>query len=195
MASLTILTHTKYTPDISVCIATFRRPQGLARLLDSLQRLSGRGDFTLEIVIVDNDAAETARPVVEALQRTYPDRLHYCVEPCQNIAYARNRAVQAARGTWIAFIDDDETAEKNWLAAYWYMLTQKPGDGYFGPVLPRFDQAIPAWMDKEMLFGRPRFPTGTRLLGQYTRLSTRARLFTVAPAAFLPRWHDLYVYT
>jgi glycosyltransferase involved in cell wall biosynthesis len=169
MASLTTLTYTKYTPDISVCIATFRRPQGLARLLDSLQRLSSRGDFTLEIVIVDNDAAETARPVVETVKNTYPYPLRYCVEPCQNIAHARNRAVQAACGTWIAFIDDDETAEQNWLAAYWHMLTQKPGDGYFGPVLPCLEQAAPAWMDKEMFFGRPRFPTGTRLLEKHTR--------------------------
>jgi succinoglycan biosynthesis protein ExoM len=168
MASLTTLTHKKPTPDISVCIATFRRPQQLARLLDSLRSLSGRDAFTLEIIIVDNDAAETARPVVATVQSTYSYPLHYCVEPRQNIAHARNRAVQAARGTWTAFIDDDETAEQNWLAAYWHMLTQKPGDGYFGPVLPYLEQAAPAWMDKDMLFGFPRYPTGTRLLAKDT---------------------------
>ena len=35
-------------------------------------------------------------------------RVKYCVEPRQNIALARNKALQNAEGDLIAFIDDDE---------------------------------------------------------------------------------------
>ncbi|HWP47160.1 MAG TPA: glycosyltransferase [Candidatus Limnocylindrales bacterium] len=156
------------TPDISICIATFRRPQGLTRLLDSLQRLSGTKDFTLEIIVIDNDAAETARPVVEELKSRYTC-LRYGVEPRQNISHARNRAVEQARGTWIAFIDDDEVAGENWLAEYWQMIRKIPGDGYFGPVLPRLEKAGPSWLDPEVFFSRPRYPSGTRLKFYQTR--------------------------
>ena len=52
-------------PDVSVCVATYRRPESLARLLESLARLKLAEGPTLEILIVDNDpqrsAAATAR--------------------------------------------------------------------------------------------------------------------------------------
>jgi succinoglycan biosynthesis protein ExoM len=134
-------------PDVSVCIATFRRPQKLARLLESLRHLTGIEHVRLEVVLVDNDAAETARPVYAALCSEYPYPIRYFVEPQQSLARVRNRTVQEARGLWVAMIDDDEVAADHWLAAYWSMRTQYPGDGYFGPVLPRFEHTAPAWLD------------------------------------------------
>jgi succinoglycan biosynthesis protein ExoM len=154
-------------PDISVCVATFRRPLQLARLLDSLQKLEGRDDFTMEIVVVDNDASQTARTVVESVQKSCL-HLYYYVEPRQNISHARNLTVQKANGTWVAFIDDDEVADKNWLVAYWQMLTYKPGDGYFGPVISRLEQAPPSWLDQN-IFNRPRHATGRRIPAKETR--------------------------
>jgi len=148
--------------DISVCIATFRRPEGLRRLLCSLWPFCGGDEFRIEIIVVDNDAAGTARLVAER-SSSKVDCLRYCIEPQQNIAHARNRAVREARGNWIAFIDDDEVAAKNWLAAYWHMVKNKPADGYFGPVLPQFECAGPAWLHKDVFFARPRYASGTKL--------------------------------
>ena len=158
--------------DISVCIATFRRPQKLSRLLDSLQRLAGLDGCAIEIVIVDNDAEETARAVVEAVCDNYPHPLRYYVEPRPHFAYARHRTIQEARGTWIAIIDDDEVAAENWLAAYWQAHIQHPGDGYFGPVLSRFEQTAPVWLNRDILsffFRTPRYATGMRMPAQWLR--------------------------
>jgi len=149
--------------DISVCIATFRRPQGLARLLESLRATcEGDNEFIVEIIVVDNDVDETARALAGSMGKRFKS-LRYFVEARQNIAHARNCCVREARGTWIAFIDDDEVAGNNWLTAYWRMAAEKAGDGYFGPVLARLEHSVPSWMDRELFFGRPRFPTGTRL--------------------------------
>ena len=156
-------TKDNVAPDISVCIATFRRPQGLARLLESLQAVcEGDDEFIVEIIVVDNDVGETARSLAGSMRKRFKS-LRYFVEARQNIADARNCCVREARGTWIAFIDDDEVAGNNWLTAYWRMAAEKAGDGYFGPVLARLEHSVPSWMDRELLFGRPRFPTGTRL--------------------------------
>jgi len=151
------------TVDISVCIASFRRPQGLARLLESLAGACNGDDFSAEIIVIDNDAAETARAIAESMRGRFRS-LRYFVEPRQNIADARNRAVREARGAWIAFIDDDEVAGKDWLKAYWDMASQKGGDGYCGPVIPHLEHTVPAWMDKDVFLGRARNATGTRLL-------------------------------
>ena len=163
MGGLKRYVENRLAVDISVCIATFRRPGGLARLLESLAGACKVDGLSAEIIVVDNDAAETARAVAESMRGKFRS-LRYFVEPRQNIADARNRAVREARGTWVAFIDDDEVAGENWLAAYWNMAAEKPGGGYFGPVIPRLEHAVPAWMDMDLFFGRARNPTGTRLL-------------------------------
>jgi succinoglycan biosynthesis protein ExoM len=150
------------TPDLSVCIATFRRPHGLARLLDSLARLVLPEGLVIEIVVVDNDAAGDAQS--QALASCEAARTaRWFVEPRQNIALARNRAVSEARGRWIAFIDDDEIADENWLVAFWNCVEHGEGDGFFGPVLPRLDEVATPWLDVETFFSRPRHPSGTPL--------------------------------
>ena len=126
-------------------MSTFRRTNELRRLLESFRRLEVSDDFTFEIVVADNDIQETARDIVDSLQAELP-RLNYFVEPRQNISHARNCTVNNACGTWIAFIDDDEIADPNWLKAYWSLAKEKPADGYLGPVIPKVTHQIPDWL-------------------------------------------------
>jgi succinoglycan biosynthesis protein ExoM len=139
-------------PDISICIASYRRPTGLARLLESLHRQKVPPELSYEILVVDNDPAAPPEPLPGVRV------LH---EPRRNIAHARNRAVEAARGTWIAFIDDDEEACEGWLAAYWRLAERREADGFFGPVLPRLAPRPGAWLAAEAFYARARHPSGT----------------------------------
>jgi len=176
------------TPDVSICIATFRRPSGLARLLDSLARLALPEGLAVEVVVVDNDAAGEARS--QALAACEAARTaRWFVEPRQNIALARNRAVSEARGRWIAFIDDDEVADESWLAAFWTWIERGAGDGFFGPVLPRLDAVATPWLDVETFFSRPRHPSGTPIDAREVSTSNalvRRSLF--ADRRFDPAW-------
>ncbi len=148
-------------PEVSVCIATCRRPTGLARLLESLTRQKLPPSLELEVLVVDNDAEGSAEPVLEEYGGALP--LRCFSEPRRNIAHARNRALDHARGRWLAFVDDDEVADEGWLAAYWERAREGEADGWFGPVLPRLDEAGTAWLDAERFFGRPRHATGSAL--------------------------------
>ncbi|MBW2398405.1 MAG: glycosyltransferase family 2 protein, partial [Deltaproteobacteria bacterium] len=144
------------------CIATFRRPRGLARLLDSLARLVLPEGLVVEIVVVDNDAAGDAQSrALAACESARTAR--WFVEPRQNIALARNRSVSEARGRWIAFIDDDEVADGNWLVEFWKCVERGEGDGFFGPVLPRLEEVATPWLDVETFYSRPRHSSGTRI--------------------------------
>jgi succinoglycan biosynthesis protein ExoM len=176
------------TPDVSVCIATFRRPRGLARLLDSLSKLELPEDLDVEIVVVDNDAAGEARSQVTALSDA-ARTARWFVEPRQNIALARNRALREARGRWIAFIDDDEVADENWLAAYWKLACAGAGDGFFGPVLARLDEVVTPWLDVETFFSRPRHPTGTPIdSAEVSTSNALVRRSLFADRCFDPAW-------
>jgi succinoglycan biosynthesis protein ExoM len=138
--------------DISVCIATYRRPAGLARLLESLERQKLPEGVTVEIWVVDNDPHSSA---------SGPPGVGWLREPRTNIAHARNRALDEARGAWIAFVDDDEIADEGWLAAYWAVARAGDADGFIGPVVPEAEGEAAAWIDVERFFSRPRHPTGT----------------------------------
>jgi len=93
----------------------------------------------------------------------------YCVEPIQNIALARNRALENAKGEFVAFIDDDEFPTSEWLLNLWKCCTASQCGGVLGPVLPFFDQEPPRWVIKGGFFDRPRHQTGTVLESEQTR--------------------------
>jgi glycosyltransferase involved in cell wall biosynthesis len=154
--------------DVSICIATYRRRHGLARLFDSLSRMKVPEGVRVEVIAVDNDPASdpAGAPSADALA---PFALRWLREPRRNIAFARNLAVANARGSWLAFVDDDEVVDESWLASYWERASEGECDGYFGPVLPRIEAWYTPWLDPSF-FESARFVTGTRIthVGAYT---------------------------
>jgi glycosyltransferase involved in cell wall biosynthesis len=147
--------------EISICICTYRRPARLLRLLQSLRNLDATTPAH-EIIVVDNDAGGTAEPAVRQARAEGVDA-HYLVEPVRGIARARNQSLAPARGEYVAFIDDDEEADPQWLVELWREVIRHRADGGFGPVLPRFNDTTPRWLIEGGFFERPRFPTGTHL--------------------------------
>jgi succinoglycan biosynthesis protein ExoM len=143
---------------ISVCIATYRRLDRLAAVLDdlSLQTL-----VPMEVVVVDNDADGSAAALVEAHRRTSPPfTLHYAVQPLKNIALTRNRTVEMAAGEWMAFIDDDERAPPDWLARLDAAAQVYAADGVLGPVDPVVPSEAPLWIRRGKFYDFPRMATG-----------------------------------
>jgi succinoglycan biosynthesis protein ExoM len=111
-------------------------------------------------VVVDNDDAESATRVVEEFVATSTIRVTYCVEPRQNIALARNKAIENAKGDYVAFIDDDEFPTDRWLLTLFKACEDYHVDGVLGPVKPHFDQEPPRWVVKGKFYERETYPTG-----------------------------------
>jgi succinoglycan biosynthesis protein ExoM len=145
---------------VSVCICTFRRQEWLHRLLKCLGHQKTNDLFTFSIVVVDNDPAASAESVVNEIRPHVIQKITYCIEPHQNIAQVRNRAVENATGDWIAFIDDDEYPVDDWLLQL-LLTAQKSGvAGVLGPVRPDFPEAAPGWAKKSGLYHRAEHKTG-----------------------------------
>jgi len=145
---------------ICVCVCTFKRPLLLASLLTKLGKQITQGKFSYTIIVVDNDSTESARATVEWFRTRLPVPVEYDVEPEQNIALARNKAVVRARGDLVAFIDDDEWPPEDWLLKLHTALGRYKTDGVLGPVVPHFEVDPPKWVLKAKLFDRPSHPTG-----------------------------------
>jgi succinoglycan biosynthesis protein ExoM len=154
---------------ISVCVCTYKRPLLLKRLLDELKRQNTDGLFTYSIVVADNDEAQSAAVVVEEARSGSAIQLAYCVEVRQNIALARNRVVANAEGDFLAFIDDDEFPDANWLLTLFNTCNAYNVDGVLGPVKRHFDETPPAWMLKSRFYDRRVNQTGMRVDWQEAR--------------------------
>jgi len=180
------------TTHISVCICTYKRPQLLHHLLEKLQHLKTDGLFTYSIVLVDNDANESAQPAFHFFEHKSPVNISYYLEPEQNIALARNKAVKNARGDFVAFVDDDEVPNDEWLVDLFHAQRKFNADGVLGPVKPRFETEPPAWVIKGRLCERESFETGFVMnKPEYTRTGNvllDKKLFGGIDAPFDPRF-------
>jgi glycosyltransferase involved in cell wall biosynthesis len=115
-------------PDISIVVCTQNRADLLRGALASLADLATDGLFTYEIVVVDNGSTdETPRVIAAAAaeSRSAKGGLRGIHEPKKGIVPARNRGVHEARGQWIAFFDDDQLADRCWLAELYLGAQEK----------------------------------------------------------------------
>jgi glycosyltransferase involved in cell wall biosynthesis len=141
----------------------------LSNLFSKLQNQANENLFTYSAVVVDNDAKQSAADVVADWVKVANFRIDYYCEPQQNIALARNKAVENARGNIYAFIDDDEFPEDTWLINLYNAYTKFKCDGVLGPVKPHFDRTPPSWLLKGKFCERESHKTGTILDWTLTR--------------------------
>ena len=129
-------------PRISVIIATQRRPAPLALAARSVLVQAHIEPAEIELVVVDNDQTDSARAAVEALKTQAPFAVVYVHEPAAGVANARNAAMAAAKGRFIAFLDDDEEAPPSWLSELDRVRQVTAADVVFGPVHGRAPAGI-----------------------------------------------------
>lgn len=104
-------------PSVSIAICTKDRPDDLASLLKSLQTsiaTAARRNVALEIIVIDNAPSDDrTRQTALSFSGT-----RYVLESKPGLNFARNRAVLEAHGDWVAFMDDDVSADAGWLNGF-----------------------------------------------------------------------------
>lgn len=105
---------------IAICICTYKRPQGLKNVLDSLQNLVlDQGSFA--VFVADNDSVSHAGyDFIEKEQGAYRFEISCEIEEKPGISHARNRALRMVKNasdyfSYIAFTDDDVEVSRHWL--------------------------------------------------------------------------------
>ena len=179
------------TAHISVCICTYKRPLLLQRLLTDLRDQETGSLFTYSIVVADNDRSRSAESMVTGFALESPVPVKYCVEPEQNIALARNKAVETSEGDFVAFIDDDEFPIKTWLLTLYKACSEFGVDGVLGPVKPYFEDGSPKWVIKGKFYERATYPTGyviDWLKGRTGNVLLKKNLFATDAQPFRPEF-------
>lgn len=157
---------------VSICVITYKRPDGLERLLTGLNQLGFNRILSpeIEVIVVDNDVNCSAFRVYEALKPTFKYGLSYHVESRRGISYARNHSIGCVHpdSNFIAFIDDDEVPTPPWLEELLIVQSAYDADVVHGPVLPHFQSDVPIWVVEGHFFDPKRYSTGQNLEAAYT---------------------------
>ncbi len=139
--------------DFTIAICTYN---GEARLPAVLRCLQACYDYRSPdgcppprwgVLIVDNNSSDRTAAIIAQFQADpdYPVPLHYCQEPRQGLAFARQRAMERATSDWVAFVDDDNLLQPDWVwEAYQFARTHPQVGAFGGRILPAFETAPPA---------------------------------------------------
>ena len=156
---------------ISVCVCTYKRPELLGRLLESLKSQRTENLFFYSVCVVDNDCRRSGKKTTDNFKKNTGLKIDYYVEPRQNVSSARNKAIEKAKGEYITFIDDDECADEFWLSSLFKVCKEFNCDGVLGPVIPYFENNPPHWMRKLSAFRTMPHKKGEALQWNYARTS------------------------
>jgi glycosyltransferase involved in cell wall biosynthesis len=100
---------------VSVVICTYNRAEMLVDAILSVGKQQIGGRFDWEIIVIDDGSTDNTGESAEETRRHISCPLRYIRTENSGIASARNRGLAEARGGWIAFFDDDQLAEPDWL--------------------------------------------------------------------------------
>ena len=90
-------------PLISVIIPTYKRAALVPRAIESVRRQTHKN---LEILVVDDGSPDNTASVVQSIPDSRIQYLRH--ERNKGLPAARNTGIRAAKGAYIAFIDDDD---------------------------------------------------------------------------------------
>ena len=142
------------TPQVSVVIPSYRRPELLDRCLASFEKQQLDAERYEIIVVHDGPSAEAA--AVVARRRLEMDRrggpvLRFLSPAHRGPAAARNAGWRSAAGEIIAFTDDDTIPEAHWLSAGLSAFTPEVGAIWGRVIVPLGDEPTDYELDAARL--------------------------------------------
>jgi glycosyltransferase involved in cell wall biosynthesis len=130
-------------PLLSVVICTCNRAELLRAALESLypQAL----DPEVEVLVIDNNSRDHTPAVAASFASQYPN-VRYEKEARQGLSHARNRGWRAARGRYVGYLDDDATANPQWISVAKAIIADLHPEFFGGPYYPfYYPNTRPAW--------------------------------------------------
>ena len=130
---------------VTVAIPTHNRATLLRGTLERLTHLAVPDGADWELLVVQNNCTDGTAAVIAEYATRLP--LRALSESRPGVNFARNAAVDAARGEYIVFTDDDTLVDEKWLAAYIVAFASfSDVDVFGGPIVPRFASPPPPWL-------------------------------------------------
>ena len=111
-------------PLISVIMLTYNREKLVARAIESILNQT---EENFEFIIVDNGSSDNSGKIADEFAKK-DNRIRVIHREKGNIGSGRNTGLDAVRGQFIAFIDDDDFAEPDFLEFLYKLAIQNDSD-------------------------------------------------------------------
>ena len=119
-------------PALSVCICTFNGADRIGLVLAALGRQTDATN-RWDVLVVDNASRDgTSDTAAREIATHLPNRGRVVREEQAGLMHARRKATTEARGAVIAFLDDDNIAEEDYIARLLDLLPNHPRMGVVG---------------------------------------------------------------
>ena len=98
---------------LSLVITVFNSEEYLAEAIDSVidQSIGFRDNISL--ILVDDGSTDGSEIICRDYQNRYPDNIRYIKKENGGVSSARNAGIEAAEGRYLAFLDSDDTWDKD----------------------------------------------------------------------------------
>jgi glucosyl-dolichyl phosphate glucuronosyltransferase len=127
---------------VVICAYTEERWHDLVAAVESVQhQIAAPREI---IVVVDHNI-----PLLQRVRVHLPGAIVIENSESQGLSGARNSGIARAQGEYIAFLDDDATAESDWLARLSHCCENPQVLGVGGTVEPEWLSRRPAWFPEE----------------------------------------------
>ncbi|AFZ15633.1 glycosyl transferase family 2 (plasmid) [Crinalium epipsammum PCC 9333] len=140
----------KNFPLVSVVIPAYNCAKFLPETLDSVFAQTYR---PIEVIVVDDGSTDHTVEIV----RAYPDVCYFYQEN-QGVSVARNVAIAAAQGEFIAFLDGDDIWKPDKLSIQITYMLDNPNVGITGTKALNFLESgteVPTWFEPQRDLGEP----------------------------------------
>lgn len=141
----------KQSFDVTISIATYDRVALLKETIQSCLDQRNALGLRYEILITDNHPSGNAEAMVKEIAAASPIQVRYQQDHTRNMSALRNVGIKQALGDYVAFIDDDEVADPDWLDELIGCLRRTGADFAVGPRLAIFAEGAPPPYDPQAL--------------------------------------------
>lgn len=119
--------------DVSLIVCTRDRPEKLTACLASIDKAARHAPgIAVECIVVDNGSSASARKIVDVQTARCACTVIFSEEPIQGLSRARNRGIQSASGSIVAFTDDDCRLDPDFFTALVRVHEHIPGPALVG---------------------------------------------------------------
>lgn len=134
-------------PKVSVIICTYNR---VTLLKKTIQSVLEQDCQEWELIVVNNNSNDGTEEYVQSIAKKEP-RVKYVLEEKQGLSYARNCGAELAKTNILAYLDDDEEAEKDWVRNIYETFQSVPNVGVLGgPMVLQDKEKIKWWISPKM---------------------------------------------
>ena len=131
---------------IAVVLPTYNRCGLLPRAIDSFLSARVPDEVTATLVVVDNNSRDETKAVVADYVARHPSRIRYLFEGKQGRHHALNTGIDQSSSDVVAFFDDDEVMDRNWLVVIARNFADDTVDYLGGEMRPDWEAEAPDWV-------------------------------------------------